>query len=53
MSTIREIAMFMLYITLAGLILANAGGFAEVLNAIGTNWTRTLRVLQGEGARRA
>lgn len=46
MGTIREIAMFMLYITLAGLILANAGGFAQALNAIGSNWVRTLRVLQ-------
>lgn len=45
--TVRDIAMFMLYLVLAFLILSNAGEFAETLNAVGTNWTRTLRVLQG------
>lgn len=52
MKPVVDIAMFMLYIVVAGLVIANADGFATALNAIGTNWVRTLRVLQTPGAAR-
>ena len=47
LGTVRDLAMFMLYLVLAYLILSNASEFANVLNAFGSNWIRTLRVLQG------
>jgi hypothetical protein len=45
--SIRDIAMFMLYLVLGYLILSNASEFGQTLDAVGTNWVRTLRVLQG------
>jgi len=44
---IRGIAMFMLYLVAAYLILTNADEFNTTLDAVGSNWIRTLRVLQG------
>lgn len=45
--TVRDMMMFMLYLVLAYLILSNASEFSDTLNAFGSNWVRTLRVLQG------
>ena len=47
---IRDIAMFMLYLTGAYLFLTNAGGFSSILNTVGSNWRDTLVVLQGRAA---
>lgn len=47
LGTVRDLAMFMLYLVLAYLLLSNATEFSTVLNAFGSNWIRTLRVLQG------
>lgn len=49
LGTARDLMMFMLYLVLAYLILSNASEFSDVLNAFGSNWIRTLRVLQGNG----
>jgi hypothetical protein len=49
MGTIREIAMFMLYLVLVFLLISNADGFSNVIDAVGSNWIRTLRTLQGKG----
>ena len=49
MGTVAELATFMLWLVLAFLVLSNAGEFADVLNAVGSNWVRTLRTLQGRG----
>lgn len=47
MSGIRDIATFMLWLVLAYLILSNASEFGQTLDTVGSNWVRTLRVLQG------
>jgi hypothetical protein len=52
--TVRDLAMFMLYIVILGLIIAHSSDFATVINAVGSNWIRTLRTLQGaSGGRRS
>ena len=45
--TFRDVIMFMLYLVLAFLILTNASEFSTTLDTVGSNWIRTLRVLQG------
>jgi hypothetical protein len=45
--SIHELAMFMLYLVLVFLLLANAPAFQTILNTVGGNWIRMLRVLQG------
>jgi ribose/xylose/arabinose/galactoside ABC-type transport system permease subunit len=45
--SIFDMAMFMLYLVLAYLLLTNASEFGQTLDAVGSNWVRTLRVLQG------
>jgi hypothetical protein len=45
--SISELAMFMLYIVILGLLLRNADSFGTILNSVGSNWVRMLRTLQG------
>jgi hypothetical protein len=45
--SVREIAMFMLYLVLAFLLLTNYTAFNSILGTVGSNWRSTLRVLQG------
>lgn len=44
--TIRDLAMFMLYLVALGLILVNADEFGTVVSSVGNAWVRTLRALQ-------
>lgn len=46
LGTVKDLAMFMLYLVLVFLLLANANEFNTILTSIGTNWIRTLRTLQ-------
>lgn len=46
--SMHELAMFMLYIVVLGLLLANAPAFQTILNTVGGNWIRMLRTLQGD-----
>lgn len=46
MGEVKDIAMFMLYITVLGIVLVNADQFATVVSAIGSTWTNSLKVLQ-------
>lgn len=47
-NSIRDIAMFMLYLVLAFLLLNNFTGFTAILSTVGDQWRRTLAVLQGQ-----
>jgi hypothetical protein len=45
--SIHELASMMLGLVLVFLLLANADAFQTILNSVGGNWIRMLRVLQG------
>ena len=46
LNSVFDMAMFMLYIVILGLILTNAGSFNSVMNTLGDNWRSTLSTLQ-------
>jgi hypothetical protein len=45
-NTVRDLAMFMLYLVALGLILVNADEFGTVVSSVGGAWVNTLQALQ-------